>query len=86
MNDKVTVLHPDRASEPLGPSEDCIKKLEALLARARAGELQGFAVASVLCNGLMESAWAGDVAVSNTAAAIAMLQYRFMSAWHGSPT
>lgn len=84
-NDKVVALRSDRATEPRGPNAECIEHLEALLERARTGEVQGVVIASVTDHNLIETSWTDSTRCIQAAAAVSLLFHRFMDAWNRSP-
>lgn len=63
------------------PDHRLIDMLRCLLDEARAGELQGLAIAAVNGSGGVKAAWeGGNSGVNDMTAAIARLQYLFVKA------
>ncbi len=58
MRDKVAVLNVVPVDRTGRPQANVIEQLEAMLARARSGELQSFHMAYVRANGRAAQAWA----------------------------
>lgn len=65
-------------------SADVVEMLEELLDRARAGAIQGVAVALVKDDGNLATRWAGVTNAIPMAAAIGRLHFDYMNGWGGA--
>lgn len=84
---KVVAIDPTRAADIPNPEPDqtTIEYLERWLQLARDGRINGVAIVGISPAGSNFTGWDGSCAIERTAAAIGLLQFRFMRAWDQAP-
>jgi hypothetical protein len=82
QNTSKVAAMPGIRSEDFKPDEECIEFLEMLLARAKAGDIVGFAAVTFGPQNTIGTLWKGNTSVMVTAAGIGLLHQRYFSSWN----